>query len=48
MDIHIEHGGIRISTSPELHLSPPTIQSFLAANLSLGNIARQIEQTECG
>jgi acetolactate decarboxylase len=48
LDFDIEHGEIRISTSSELHLSLPTTQEFLAANLSPDNIAKQIEQTEGG
>jgi acetolactate decarboxylase len=48
LDFDIEHGEIRISTSSELHLSLPTTQAFLAANLSPDNIAKQIEQTEGG
>lgn len=48
LDFDIEHGEIRISTSSELHLSLPTTQAFLAANLSPDTIAKQIEQTEGG
>jgi acetolactate decarboxylase len=48
LDFDMEHGEIRISTSSELHLSLPTTQEFLAANLSPDNIAKQIEQTEGG
>jgi acetolactate decarboxylase len=48
LDFEIEHGEIRISTSSELHLSLPTTQAFLAANLSPDNIAKQIKQTEGG
>jgi acetolactate decarboxylase len=48
LDFDIEHGEIEISTSSELHLSLPTTQEFQEANLSLDNIAKQIEQTEGG
>jgi acetolactate decarboxylase len=48
LDFEIEHGEIRISTLSELHLSLPATQAFLSANLSPGNIAKQIEQIEGG
>jgi acetolactate decarboxylase len=48
LDYEIEHGEIRISTSSELHLSLPRSEAFLKADMSPGNIAQQIRQTEGG
>ena len=48
LDFELDHGQIAISTSSELHLSLPRTQAFLAANMSVANIAEQIHQTEGG
>jgi alpha-acetolactate decarboxylase len=39
---------VAVSTSSELHLSLPTTEAFLTANLSLDDIATRIKQTEGG
>jgi acetolactate decarboxylase len=48
LDYEIERGEIRISTSSELHLSLPRNEAFLKADMSPGNAAQQIRQTEGG
>jgi acetolactate decarboxylase len=48
LDYEIERGEIRISTSSELHLSLPRNQAFLKADMSPGNVAQQIRETEGG
>jgi len=48
LDFDLTEGRIAISTSSELHLSLPRTQAFLDANMSLANVAQQIQQTEGG
>jgi len=46
LDFALDHGQIAISTSSDLHLSLPRTEAFRKANMSMANVAEQIQQTE--
>ena len=48
LEFTLEQGKITVSTSSELQLSLPRTEAFLKANMSIGNLAEQIHQTEGG
>jgi acetolactate decarboxylase len=48
LDFTLDQGKVTISTSSELQLSLPRTEAFLKANMSIGNLAEQIHQTEGG
>jgi acetolactate decarboxylase len=48
LDFTLDEGEIAIGTSSELHLSLPRTEAFLKANMSVGDLAEQIHQTEGG
>ncbi len=48
LDFRLERGTIELSVRSEIHLSLPRTRQFLDSNLSSGDIAAQIHQTEGG
>ncbi|GAA4556374.1 acetolactate decarboxylase [Planotetraspora kaengkrachanensis] len=48
LDCELAHGTIEVSSSADLHLSLPTTDAFLAANLSPTDVAAQIRRSEGG
>jgi acetolactate decarboxylase len=48
LEFELTQGEVAVGTSSELHLSLPTTEAFLTANLSLDDIATRIKQTEGG
>ncbi|TKK85203.1 acetolactate decarboxylase [Herbidospora galbida] len=48
LDFRLERGTIELSARSEIHLSLPRTRQFLDANLTSGDLAAQIRQTEGG
>ncbi|WP_218010764.1 acetolactate decarboxylase [Herbidospora mongoliensis] len=48
LGFHLERGTIELSARSEIHLSLPQTREFLDSNLTSGDIAAQIRQTEGG
>ncbi|GII54118.1 alpha-acetolactate decarboxylase [Planotetraspora thailandica] len=48
LDCELTHGEVSVGSSADLHLSLPTTQAFLNANLSPSDVAEQIRRSEGG